>query len=114
MCLEAGSSVVLGDMEGHCSLSCPKETSRGIFVTQNRGLRASGQLPRKLRPEELHSASYHPGNWSTRPEHIVGVLLKGLIWGMLCLPCSVMPQSLGFQPLFISLIVAMEIQYLKR
>lgn len=29
-------------------------------------------------------------SWSTQPKHIVA-LLKGLIWGMFCLPCSVMP-----------------------
>lgn len=31
LCLVAGSSVVLGDMEGHCSLSCPKRAS-GPFL----------------------------------------------------------------------------------
>lgn len=48
------------------------------------------------------------------PSILLVFLLKRLIWGMLCLPCSVMPRGLGFQPLFICLIVAMEIQYLKR
>lgn len=59
-------------------------------------------------------ASASTRDQSTQPKHIVTVLLKGLIWRMLCLQFSIMPRSLDFKPLFICLIVAMEIQYLKR
>lgn len=120
MCLLAGSSAVLGDMKKHCYLArlaiqeaiANDRLPRAILAIQE--AIANDGLPRRVRLEELQSSSFNPGNWSAQPKHIVGVLLKGLIWGMLCLPCSVMPQGLGFQPLFICLIVAMEIQYLKR
>lgn len=90
-------------------LSSPKQASRAILVSQR-----ANRPPGKLGLEGLPLASSRPGKLVDPAQAYCWCLLKRLIWGMWCLPCSVMPQSLGFQPLFISLIVAMEIQYLKR
>lgn len=106
MCLVPGSSAVLGDMERHCCLAQSKLLGPYLWLrSDSQESWGWGSYSQLLPTLETGQPS---------PSILLLLLLKRLIWGMLCLPCSVMPQGLGFHPLFICLIVAMEIQYLKR
>lgn len=87
---------------------------QGKITAEPLGLGAAKkEMPKNLEAAEAEFA-VAPEPWSTQPKHIVAVLLKRLMWRILCLRFSVVPLSLDFKPLFICLIVAMAIQYLKR